>query len=136
MCHGQDAYTGWWSLCGCENCNLTKLGACHLMLNKTNLLMPGCAKGKYSIYCRVLSKRVENKPQIYSSLVFELGLIFFFVVVIVFFLRGRTKRMVLIIIHFLIQVFRVRMTLVFDSLSMIQGLLAHLALEKKLVFVH
>lgn len=44
--------------------------------------------------------------------------------------------MVLIIIHFLIQVFRVRMTLVFDSLSMIQGLLAHLALEKKLVFVH
>ena len=135
ICHGQDAYTGWWSLCGCENCNLTKLGACHLMLNKTNLLMPGCSKGKYSICCRVPSKRVENKPQIYSSLVFELGLIFC-CCCYCFFLRGRTKRMVLIIIHFLIQVFRVRMTLVFDSLSMIQGLLAHLALEKKLVFVH
>lgn len=77
MCHGQDAYTGWWSLCGCENCNLTKLGACHLTLNKTNLLMPGCAKGKYRVYCRVPSKRVENKPQIYSRLVFELGLGFF-----------------------------------------------------------
>ena len=38
--------------------------------------------------------------------------------------------MVLIIIHFLIQVFRVRMTLVFDSLSMTQGLLPHLALDK------
>ena len=135
MCHGQDAYTGWWSLCGCENCNLTKLGACHLTLNKTNLLMPGCAKGKYRVYCRVPSKRVENKPQIYSRLVFELRLVFFVVVVIVF-LRGRTKRMVLIIIHFLIQVFRFRMTLVFDSLSMTQGLLAHLALDKKLVFVH
>ena len=133
MCHGQDAYTGWWSLCDCVNCNLTKLGACHLTLNKTNLLMPGCAKGKYSIYCRVPSKRVENKPQIYSSLVFELGLFWVFLIV---FLRGRAKRMVLIIIHFLIQVFRVRMTLVFDSLSMTQGLLAHLALEKKLVFVH
>ena len=83
--HGQDTYTGWWSLCGCEDCNLTKLVAAHLMLNKTNLLMPGCGKGKYSMYCRMPSKRVEDKPQIYSSLVFELGFSF------LFFLKGKNK---------------------------------------------
>lgn len=83
--HGQDAYMGWWSLCDCEDCNLTKLGAAHLMLNKTNLLMPGGGKGKYSMYCRMPSKRVEDKPQIYSSLVFELGLFFFF------FSKGKNK---------------------------------------------
>lgn len=84
--HGQDAYMGWWSLCGCEDCNLTKLGAAHLMLNKTNLLMPGCGKGKYSMYCRMPSKRVEDKPQIYSSLVFELGFSF------LFFFKGEEQR--------------------------------------------
>ena len=47
------------------------------MLSKTNLLTPGCGKGKYSIYCTVLSKRVEDKPQIHSNLVFELGFFFF-----------------------------------------------------------
>lgn len=30
-------------------------------------------EGKYSVYCRVPSKGVGDKPQIHSNLVFELG---------------------------------------------------------------
>ena len=102
--------------------------------NKDDLLMTGCDKGKYSVYCRAWRKGVGDMTQIYFSLVFELG--FFVCLFACLFFRGRTKKVGLIIVswHFLIIISGVKKSLVYNSQarwSMAPGFCySHLALEK------
>ena len=54
----------------------------------------GCDVGKYKVCCRLPSRRVQDKPQIHSSLVSELAFCLF----VCLFLRGRTERLELVIL--------------------------------------